>query len=148
MALGVSLISFSPISTMFSADMNSNFAQVNSATYLAGTSTFATNAAAMQTSSGVIGMTVDSSGAIHFPTKPAQDGSGNPFDYYAKFVGFNTGTFAHGYNSVNGNPTYFSPNVNSVNNSGAMGIDTITSTFVHINMPTAFSWFCACSHMF
>jgi len=148
MALGVSLLTFSAGTAIFSADVNSNFAQLNNAALLQGTASFATNTQYVQTNGGTVGASVDANGLIHFPTQTAQDGSADKFDYYSKFVGFNVGMYNHGYNSVNGAPNYFSPNVNSANNSGAMGVDTVTNTQVHINMPTAFSWFCCCSHMF
>lgn len=143
MGFGVSLMSFSAATLMKSADVNSNFTNLNNAmTMTNGTATWCTYAANLQTNGGTLAATVDGTGQVAFSNNRPVDSNGNGFEPWAFSSGFNTGTFNHGYG---GTPNFVDPSVNSFGNAEGLGIDTIGATTFHLNMPTAFSWNCQSS---
>jgi hypothetical protein len=144
MGLGATLISFTPGEDIRAADMNANFSAINNISYLnVGSVTNATNAAELQTSGGSPCLTVDDNGVCTFPAPPPLDSSGNHFQTWSQCIGFNSGTFNHGYT---GTPNYIFPMVNSTNNAEGLGVDTKGSTTFHLTMPTAFSWWARSSN--
>lgn len=143
MGFEAALITFSPSTKMKSADVNSNFNNLNKAgTLSGGTIDDSFYAGKMQTNGGTLGATAASSGQVTFNAQAARDPSGNPYDTYSFCNGAGAGTYNHGYH---GTPTWVCPVVDSFGNAEGLGVASFTATTFVLNMTTFFSFHCISS---
>jgi hypothetical protein len=144
MGFGASLITFSPGTLMKSADVDSNFTNLNNANSLSGSVSSASFAGHLQTNGGSTGISASSGGQATFNSHVPQDSSGNFYQTYAETSGSGSGTYNHNYN---GTPSIVLPVVDSFGNAEGLGIDSIGSTTWHLNMPTFYSWHAVATHI-
>jgi hypothetical protein len=111
--LGIALITFSPNTIIRSADVNSNFAALNSASVFNGN---ASSAGAVNANGGAAGLGVDVNGILYVKQNAGLlDPNNNKFQSWSHFNGSASGTYNHGYA---GGATPDSVFISPINNAG------------------------------